>query len=257
LTPRPPTAASNIDEDSDEGIHEGIHEDIHEDIHDHFRDDFDKRTAARTADRPAIMKATSATFVQSAAKPAQFPRPSLPEIAFAGRSNVGKSSLINTLTGVPKLARTSNTPGRTRLLNWFRVEPARGKPVHFVDLPGYGYAKVSRSMRESWQPLIESYLKGRDGLRALVLLIDARRGAEQEEADLLEWLDTMEVKPIVVLTKCDKLAKNKRKPAALAVARTLGLSREPVLFSSHTNEGLSDLWRAISAALRDNNSKTS
>jgi GTP-binding protein len=195
------------------------------------------------------MKA-NATFVQSATKPAQFPSPTLPEIAFAGRSNVGKSSLINTLTGVPKLARTSNTPGRTRLLNWFRVDPPRGKPLHFVDLPGYGYAKVSRAMRESWRPMIESYLQGRDVLRALVLLVDARRGAEDEEAELLEWLATMDITPIVVLTKSDKLAKNKRKPAAMAVARTLGLDREPVLFSSHTGEGLSDLWRAISAALR-------
>ena len=104
------------------------------------------------------MKARKASFVISAADPAAFPPSTLPEVAFAGRSNVGKSSLINDLTQFSGLARTSRTPGRTRLVNWFEIEPAKGKPIHFVDLPGYGYAEVNLKTRESWRPLIESYL---------------------------------------------------------------------------------------------------
>lgn len=196
------------------------------------------------------MKPKSATFVTSAVKPSGFPPATLPEIAFAGRSNVGKSSLINTLAGVPKLARTSNTPGRTRLINWFRVVPDKGQPIFFVDLPGYGYAKVSRAMRESWRPLIESYISARKVLCGLVVLIDIRRGVEEEEKELVEWLRILDVPLIVVLTKCDKLAKNKRLPVAMAVKRDLGLSREPLLVSAQTGEGMDELWQAILTAVR-------
>ena len=196
------------------------------------------------------MRSGTAKFVTSAAKPSGFPPPTLPEIAIAGRSNVGKSSLINTLVGVAKLARTSNTPGRTRLLNWFRVDMASGKPIHLVDLPGYGYAKVSKSMRQSWRPLIESYLADRSVLRALVLLIDARRGAEDDEADLLAWLEELAIPVIAVVTKADKLAKNKRKPLAFGVKRDLGLRREPLLVSSQTGDGIAELERVIAAQVK-------
>lgn len=191
------------------------------------------------------MKAKSAEFVISAAEPSRFPRATLPEIAFAGRSNVGKSSLLNTLVGVSGLARTSRTPGRTRLLNWFRVVPPRGPAMHFVDLPGYGYARVPHDMRASWRPLIESYLGDRHVLRGLVVLVDARRGAEDEERELLEWLHEVKVPPLVVVTKADKLPKNKRKPAAILVQRELGLDRAPILFSALDSEGIAPLWRAI------------
>ena len=191
------------------------------------------------------MKPKSATFVTSAADPSGFPPPTLPEIAFAGRSNVGKSSLINTLVGTPGLARASNTPGRTRLLNWFQVVPQKGAPLHFVDLPGFGYAKVPRAMRDAWRPLVESYLKGRPALRALVLLLDARRGAQQEEADLLDWLEEMHIPVVTVVTKADKLAKNKRKPVAFEVKQALQLDQQPLLFSALSGEGLDDLWRVI------------
>jgi GTP-binding protein len=197
------------------------------------------------------MRAKSAEFVISAAEPSGFPRPSLPEIAIAGRSNVGKSSLINTLVGVPGLARTSRTPGRTRLLNWFRVTPPRGAPVHFVDLPGYGYARVPHDMRASWRPLIEAYLGDREMLRGLVLLVDARRGAEDEERDLLAWLREGRVPARVVVTKADKLPKNKRKPAAEAVQQALGLERPAILFSSLDGEGIEALWRAIAQLAAD------
>lgn len=191
------------------------------------------------------MRAKRAEFVTSAADPGGFPPESLPEVAFAGRSNVGKSSLINKLVGQSKLARTSNTPGRTRLLNWFRIDPPKGKPICFVDLPGYGYAKVSRALREAWRPLVEVYLAERGALRGVIVLVDARRGAGADDAELLEWLREMDVPALVVLTKADKLSKSKRKLAGLAVQRELGLKRPPVVFSATLGDGVDDLWRAI------------
>ncbi len=195
------------------------------------------------------MRARRASFIISAAAANGFPAQDAPEIAFAGRSNVGKSSLINSLVGQAGLARTSRTPGRTQLLNWFAVNPPTGDAIAFVDLPGYGYAKVSKKTRAEWQPLIEAYLGDRDVLRAVVLLVDARRGAEGEEQDLSAWLAEREIEVIPVLTKVDKLAKSKRKPAGMALARALGTRRNPVLFSAETGEGQDDLWRAITRAV--------
>jgi len=189
------------------------------------------------------VKARRADFIISASDARGFPRPELPEFAFAGRSNVGKSSLINAAVGVPGLARTSRTPGRTRLINWFRVEPSKGPPIALVDLPGYGYAKVARDLRQGWRTLVESYLAGRDVLRAVVLLVDARRGGEEEERELLEYLAGLGVPVQVVLTKADKLPKAHRRPAAAAVRRELGLARDPLLCSATTADGLDQLWR--------------
>lgn len=189
------------------------------------------------------MKPKSAELVASASGPREFPAPELPEFAFAGRSNVGKSSLINMVVGKQGLARTSNTPGRTRRLYWFRVVPQKGKPIAFVDLPGYGYARVPKAMRQSWRPLVESYLVGRASLRSVLVLIDARRGPGPEEAELLEWLDAESIDALVVLTKIDKLPKSKRKPAAYALKRELGLARDPLPTSAQSGEGLGDLWR--------------
>jgi GTP-binding protein len=192
------------------------------------------------------MRARKASFVTSAAAPTDFPPEELPEVAFAGRSNVGKSSLINTLVGQSGLARTSRTPGRTQLLNWFRVEaPPPGGALAFVDLPGYGYAKVPTAMQASWQTLIERYLEDRKVLKAVVLLVDVRRGAEGEEEDLAAWLVERKIPVIGVVTKIDKVAKNKREPVLAGVKRALALPRPPIGFSAQDGDGVDDLWRAI------------
>jgi GTP-binding protein len=191
------------------------------------------------------MKA-KARFVISAAEAKQFPPENLPEIAVVGRSNVGKSSLINALTGQDGLARTSRTPGRTRLVNWFEID---GK-FHLVDLPGYGYAEVSREMRESWRPLIESYLSERKTLAGVLLLVDVRRGVQDEELDFVPWLEARETPIVVALTKADKLAKNKRMLEVTKAKKTLGLKRDPIAVSAQSGDGVDALWRAVAALVK-------
>ncbi|HTL37545.1 MAG TPA: ribosome biogenesis GTP-binding protein YihA/YsxC [Kofleriaceae bacterium] len=182
-----------------------------------------------------------ARFVISASKPSEFPAANLPEIAVVGRSNVGKSSLINALVGQDGLARTSRTPGRTRLVNWFEID---GK-FHLVDLPGYGYAEVSREMRESWRPLIESYLSDRKALAGVLMLIDVRRGPEEEELDFVPWLEAKEIPIVVALTKADKLAKNKRMVEVGKAKKSLGLKRDPFAVSAQSGDGIEPLFRAL------------
>jgi GTP-binding protein len=184
-----------------------------------------------------------ARFVTSAAAPADFPPPSLPEIAVVGRSNVGKSSLINALVGQDGLARTSRTPGRTRLINWFEVE---ARPTFYlVDLPGYGYAEVSQAMRESWRPLIETYLADRATLAGVLLLIDVRRGPQDEELDFVPWLAERGKSIVVALTKADKLAKNKRQLEVMRARKTLALRTDPFAVSTLSSDGIDPLWRAV------------
>jgi GTP-binding protein len=150
----------------------------------------------------AMLRIATAEFVTSAARPQQFPTGDLPEVAFVGRSNVGKSSLLNVITGRRSLARTSSTPGMTRLINFFRINGS----LHFVDLPGYGYARVSKTEREAWVRLIESYLTTRPQLRLVVALSDIRHETPAADRDLFAWLDSIQRTFVVVLTKYDKLS---------------------------------------------------
>jgi GTP-binding protein len=189
-----------------------------------------------------------AEFVTSAALASQFPEPAGPEVALLGRSNVGKSSLLNRLVARRQLARTSGTPGKTRLVNWFRVEGER--ELSLVDLPGYGYARVAKRERESWKPLIERYLARGPALRAALLLQDLRRDLSEDETLLLRWLAERSVPALLVLTKCDKLGPMRRAERLRALARAAGLPREQVFATSaETGLGIPELWRAIDERL--------
>ena len=191
-----------------------------------------------------------ATYVTSAADAKGFPPPTLPEIAVAGRSNVGKSTLINAMVRQRGLAKTSRSPGRTRLVNWFWVPDGNTPGVHLVDLPGYGYAEVARAVRASWQPLIEAYLTDRTSLAAVLLLVDIRRGPEAEEHDFVAWLAERNIPTYVALTKGDKLPKNQRLPVATATKRAMDLNRLPYIVSADSGDGVDEIWRAMTAAAR-------
>jgi GTP-binding protein len=158
--------------------------------------------------------AAECEFIWGAAQPDDLPPAKLPEIAFVGRSNAGKSSLINALTGRKTLARVSNTPGRTRQINFFDL----GHKLVLADLPGYGYAKASKSLAEEWQHLIFAYLRGRAALRRVILLVDARRGAMDTDRQAMDILDKSAVSYAVVLTKIDQLSKSERAEAERAIA---------------------------------------
>ena len=184
-----------------------------------------------------------ARFVTSAARPADFPPPTLPEIAVVGRSNVGKSSLINALVGQDGLARTSRTPGRTRLINWFEI--GSQPPFFLVDLPGYGYAEVSAAVRQTWRPMIQTYLEQRTTLAGVLLLVDIRRNAEEEEQDFVPWLALQGTPLVVALTKADKLPKNKRMLEVARARKLLEQRRDPICVSTLSGEGIEPLFRAI------------
>ncbi|HEX6245843.1 MAG TPA: ribosome biogenesis GTP-binding protein YihA/YsxC [Polyangiales bacterium] len=191
------------------------------------------------------MDVVDAQFLTTAMDVASLPPPLFAEVAFAGRSNVGKSSLINSLAQRSKLARTSSTPGCTRGLNLYRLSLRGGGQLDFVDLPGYGFAQRSKSERAGWGPMIEGFLERRAGLRGVVLLVDVRRGLEDEERQLLEYLAHIRRSALVVATKVDRLPVNKRKTAVLALAKQSGVKALP--YSAHTGEGREELWRALKA----------
>jgi len=174
------------------------------------------------------------------------PESSLPEIAFAGRSNVGNSSLLNRLIHRKKMARVSNTPGRTREVNFFRVNDA----FILVDLPGYGYARVSKEKRAEWRPLIEKFVRYSVQLRGIVLLLDVRHDPTNDDRQMLDFLSEVGVPTIVVLTKIDKLTAKQRAEQIFTIARDLALDAEQVIpFSAVTGEGRNDFAEAVESLL--------
>jgi GTP-binding protein len=190
------------------------------------------------------MKVTSAEFIKSAFNETHWTTDNLPEIAFLGRSNVGKSSLINSLLQRKALARTSNTPGRTQSINFFLIN----EQFYFVDLPGYGYAKVSKTMRADWGKMAEEYLAERTNLKLSIQLIDSRHTPTELDRQLNEWLRYHHKNHIVVATKSDKLSTNKLKKSLLEIEQILPES-EIISYSSHTGKGRERLWRKISEAV--------
>jgi len=189
----------------------------------------------------------SACFVTSAPTAAACPASDWPEIAFAGRSNVGKSSLVNALLNRKGLVRTSSTPGRTQMLNFFAVNEA----LHFVDLPGYGFARAPRAVRERWQPMVRGCLGGRVNLKAVVWLLDARREPSDEDLEFLDWLEESGRPTIPVVTKVDKLSRNELARQISAITRATGLDRELfTAFSAVTRQGSDEIWERIEAALQ-------
>jgi GTP-binding protein len=191
---------------------------------------------------PAIKHAS---FVLSAPEVGSMPAPTFAELVFAGKSNVGKSSLINTIVGSKALARVSGTPGCTRGINLFRIQVGEAL-LHLVDLPGYGYAERSKRERRAWGPMIEGYLRQRAGIRLVVVIVDIRRGVSEEDQQLLEFLDTLGHEALLVATKLDKLIKAQQKLALAALRRSSG--REVYGFSAVTQDGRGALLERLTIA---------
>lgn len=188
------------------------------------------------------MKVKNVEFIKSATSPEQFPPPDMPEVAFAGRSNVGKSSLINTLVNRRKLVKTSGKPGRTQLINFFNLNDE----LYLVDLPGYGFAKVPEEVKNSWGPMIEGYLANRPNLEVLVCIMDLRRGVEDDDFELIHAAPHFGAQPILVFTKADKLGKQARRQKQIDIANQFGVhADEIILFSSLKNSGVDAVWDRI------------
>jgi GTP-binding protein len=182
-----------------------------------------------------------AEFIRGASSPEQFPSDGLPEVAFLGRSNVGKSSLINAIAGQRGLAFTSNTPGRTQSINFYRVDDR----LYFTDLPGYGYAKVPVAAKNEWAKLIEHYLRERSTLRLSFLILDARRGWMDKDLELKAWLEVNNQPYIVVASKIDKLNQSEQRRSIQAIRQYA----EPLPFSAVTGRGVREIWQAITKTI--------
>ncbi len=190
------------------------------------------------------MKITSVEFTVSAVSKKDYPREGLGEVVLIGRSNVGKSSLINTLVMRKKLAKTSSTPGKTRTINFYRVN----EKFFFVDLPGIGYAKVAKSVKRSWERMVEEYMEGRQELRGAVVILDARRKPGEVEIDLYRWLEASGVPVITVITKADKLSGNKLSVSVGGIKKALSVT-DPVTFSALKGVGRLKLLGRIAGLL--------
>lgn len=194
----------------------------------------------------------SAVFIKSATNPSHYPDPLSSEIAFAGRSNVGKSSLINTLLNRKSLVKTSRTPGRTQLINFFMINES----FYFVDLPGYGYAKVPPKIKREWGPMVESYLFNRNNLDAVVLAMDVRRTPTDDEKNLLKWFDHLNLRKILVLTKSDKLSKNKQIQQQSVYAKSLFVDKSDLfLFSAKNFQGKENILTRLKTIISDASQK--
>lgn len=193
------------------------------------------------------MNVKKAEIVMSAVSPAQYPDTGFPEIALAGRSNVGKSSFINTLLRRKNLARTSSQPGKTQTLNFYAINDS----FYFVDVPGYGYAKVSKKERAKWGAMINEYLLEREELRAVVSLIDLRHEPTKEDIQMYDFLKYYELPVIVVATKADKVPKNKRNQHVAAIKKAISFDDQDdfIVFSSQDQTGKEEAWRAIESYL--------
>ncbi len=193
------------------------------------------------------MKIKEASFVGSFVKPEQFPDEMMPEIALAGRSNVGKSSLINTLLGRKKLAKTSGAPGKTRTINFYRIN----QNFFFVDLPGYGYAKVSKKERDSWGKMIENYLAKRETLREVVLLVDIRHDPSEDDRIMYEWIRHQGFGHLVVATKADKLSRSRQMQQMRRIKTKLAMPDSAVIlpFSALKKTGTEEVWKLLETHL--------
>lgn len=189
------------------------------------------------------MRITSAEFVSSAIRPDHYPAAVGPEIAFVGRSNVGKSSVINTLLQRPGLAKISGTPGKTRLINFFCVNDVLG----FIDLPGYGFARVSRQERAAWGPMVEQLFRVRQALAGVVHILDVRHQPSADDQRMRVWLLPWSLPLLVVATKADKLGRTKRPSHLQQITEVLDLGQacQPLLFSARTGEGREQIWKWI------------
>jgi GTP-binding protein len=192
------------------------------------------------------MKVTDVCFVKSVYHLQDLPKPVLPEFAFSGRSNVGKSSLINTLLNRKGFAKTSATPGRTQSINFMEIN----KTFCFVDLPGYGYANVPLSVRKKWLPLIEGYLKDRSTLRLVIIIGDIRREPQEEETLYAAWLNQHGIPLMIVLTKIDKVAKQQQIKSLKLWKNRLGIEGEIILFSAATGEGKDRIWKHLTMFIK-------
>jgi GTP-binding protein len=188
-------------------------------------------------------------FLTSAFREAQYPPPDRPEIAFAGRSNVGKSSLINVIVNRKSLARTSSQPGRTQSINFFR----KGESLYLVDLPGYGFARVPINVKRSWQHMVETYLRKRLNLKAVVVILDIRREPSLGDMDLLNWLAHYGIHAILVLTKADKVSRQQALKQANLIGRQFEAKcpESPTVFSAKTRQGREEIWEKIDEVCSD------
>jgi GTP-binding protein len=195
-----------------------------------------------------MLRINKSEFIVAAMAPDQYPESELPEIALAGRSNVGKSSLINTLINRRGLARTSSQPGKTQTINFYLINDA----WYFVDLPGYGFARVSRATRENWGQMIEKYLKGRRNLKEIWQLVDIRHPPSGLDRQMLDWIRFNNYPLLIIATKADKISKNQRIKNLKIIKEQLGIGEgEVIIFSSESGEGKEELLQRIESICRE------